>query len=68
MFDIVQKSTTFLLEIMTLVSLASTESFGMVFFVGERSLVYIVKSNNPRTDPLGTPSFTVLQFQKKFCY
>jgi hypothetical protein len=44
MFDILQKSSNFLAEIMTLVSSANIMGFAKVFFVGGRSLMYITKS------------------------
>jgi hypothetical protein len=63
-FDILQKLSKFLLEIMTLVS-ANIIGFSKVFIVGGRSFVCIMKSKSPRIDPWGTPCFIVPQFEKK---
>jgi hypothetical protein len=49
-YNVAQKSSNFLLEIMTLVSSA---------------FMYIMKSKDPRTDPWGTQCFIVPQFEKK---
>jgi hypothetical protein len=65
MFDILQKSSNFLLEIMTLVSSANIIGFSKVFIVGGRSFMCIMKSKSPRIDPWGTPCFIVPQFEKK---
>jgi hypothetical protein len=54
MFDVAQKSSKFLLEIMTLVSSANIMGsvkifiFFIVFIVGGRSFMYIIKSKGPR--------------------
>jgi hypothetical protein len=56
MFDLAQKSSKFLLEIMTLVSSANMGSV-KVFIVGGKSFMYIMKSKGPRIDPWGTPCF-----------
>jgi hypothetical protein len=66
MFDILQKSSNFLLEIITLVLSANIMGFAKVFIVGGRSFMYIMKSKGPRIDPWGTPCFNVPQFEKKF--
>jgi hypothetical protein len=58
MFDVAQKSSTFLLEILTLVSSANIMGSVKVFIVGGRSFMYIMKSKGPRIDPWGTPYFT----------
>jgi hypothetical protein len=65
MFDILQKSSNFLIEIMTLVSSANIMGFAKVFIVGGRSFMYIMKSKGLRIDPWGTPRFIVPPFQKK---
>jgi hypothetical protein len=52
MLDIRQKSSHFLVEIMTLVSSANIMGFYKVFIVGGRSFMYIMKSKGTRTDPL----------------
>jgi hypothetical protein len=56
MFDIIQKSSKFLLEIMTLVSSANIMGSDKVFIVGGRSFMYIMKSKSPRIDPWQTPT------------
>jgi hypothetical protein len=66
MFDILQKSSNFLPEIMTLESSANIVGLAKVFIVGGRSFMYIMKSKDPRIDPWGTPCFIVPQFEKKF--
>jgi hypothetical protein len=42
MFDVAQKSSTFIIEIMTLVSSANIMGFVKVFIVGGRSFMYIM--------------------------
>jgi hypothetical protein len=64
MFDIVQKSSKFLLEIMTLVSSAKIMGSDKVFIAGGRSFMCIMKSESPRIDPWGTVCFIVPQFEK----
>jgi hypothetical protein len=49
MFDIMEKST-FLLEIITLLSLVNKMVSDKVFIVGDRSF-YIMKSKGPKIDP-----------------
>jgi hypothetical protein len=53
-FEIVQKTSNFLLEIKTLVSSANIMGFDMLFIVGGRSFMYIINSKGPRIDPWGT--------------
>jgi hypothetical protein len=65
-FEIVLKSSKFLLEIKTLVSSANIMGCDKLFIVGGRSFMYIIKSKGPRIDPWGTPCFTVPQSEKKF--
>jgi hypothetical protein len=65
-YDVAQKSSKFVLEIMTLVSSVNIMGSVKVFFVGGRSFMHIVKSKGPRIDPWGTPCFIVPQFEKKF--
>jgi hypothetical protein len=43
-FEIVQKSSKFLLEIKTLVSSANIMGFDELFIVGGRSFMYIIKA------------------------
>jgi hypothetical protein len=68
MFDVAQKSSKFLLQIMTLVSSAKIIGSVKVFIVGGRAFMYITKSKGPRIDPWGTPCFTVLQFENFFFF
>jgi hypothetical protein len=60
----VEKSSTFLLEIITLVSSGNKTASDKVFIVGGRS--YIMKSKVPKIDPWETPCFTVHHFEEKF--
>jgi hypothetical protein len=53
----IEESSKFLLEIITLVSSANKMSPGNVFIVGGRSFMYIMKSRGPKIDPWGTPHF-----------
>jgi hypothetical protein len=59
MFDIGQKSSTFLLEIIMLVSSANimgSDKSDKVLIVGGRPFFqYIMKSKGPRIDPWETP-------------
>jgi hypothetical protein len=49
MIDFVQKSSKFLLENMTLVlSSANSIAFGKVRIIGQRSFIYVTKSNGLR--------------------
>jgi hypothetical protein len=50
-FEIVQKSSKRLLEIKTLVS-ANIMGFDKLFIDGGRSFMYIIKSKDPRIDPV----------------
>jgi hypothetical protein len=65
-FEIVQKSSTFLLEIITLLSFANIMGFHKLFIVGGRSFICIIKSLGPWIDPWGTPVFYCLPVWKKF--
>jgi hypothetical protein len=65
-FEIVLKSSKFLLEIKTLVSSANIMGFDKLFIVRGRSFMYIIKSKGPRIDPWGTPCFTFPQLRKNF--
>jgi hypothetical protein len=66
MFDMVEKSSNFLLEIITLVSSVNKMGSDKVFIVGGRSFIYIKKSKGPKINPWGTPHFTVLHFEGNF--
>jgi hypothetical protein len=60
LFDNMQKSSRFLLEIMMLVSSANIMGTAKVFIVGGRSFVQIMKSKGPKIDPCGTPYHHIL--------
>jgi hypothetical protein len=49
-FDVIQKSSNFLLEIITLVSSSNIMGSDKVFIVGGRLFIYIMKSKGPRVD------------------
>jgi hypothetical protein len=66
-FDIAEKSSKFLLEIITLVSSANKIGSDKVFIVGDRSCVYSMNSKDPKIDLWGTPCFTVPHFEENFC-
>jgi hypothetical protein len=66
-FDIVEKSSKFLLEIIILVLPANKMGSDKVFLVGRRSFIHITKSKGPKIDPWGTPSFIVPHFEGNFC-
>jgi hypothetical protein len=61
-----EKSSKFLLEIITLVSSLNKMGSDEVFIVGGRSFIYIMKSKVPKIDPLGTPCCTVPHFEENF--
>jgi hypothetical protein len=65
MFDTLQKSSNFLVEIMTLVS-SATMRFAKVLIVEGRSFMYIMKSKGPRNDPWGSLCLIISQLEKKF--
>jgi hypothetical protein len=58
-----QKSSKFLLDIMTLVSSANIMGIAKVFIVGGRSFIQIMKSKGPKIDPSGTPCSIVPQLE-----
>jgi hypothetical protein len=64
--DTVEKSSTFLLEIITLVSSVNKMDSDEVFIVGDRSFIYIMKSKGSQIDTWGTPCFTVPHFGDNF--
>jgi hypothetical protein len=57
-FDIVEKLSKFLLEIMTLLTSANKMSSNNVFIVGGRSFIYMKKSKDHKLT-LGNAMFTV---------
>jgi hypothetical protein len=61
-----EKSSKFLLEIITLVSSANKMCSDKVFIVQGWSFIYIKKSKGPKIDFWGTPCFTVPSFEKNF--
>jgi hypothetical protein len=52
-FDIGEKSSTFLREIITLMSSANKMGSNEEFIVGGRSFICIMKSKGPKIDPWG---------------
>lgn len=58
-----QKST-FLLEMMTLVSSVIIMGSDKLFIVGQKSFMYIMKRKGPRINLYGTPCFIVSQVAK----
>jgi hypothetical protein len=59
----------FLLEIITLISVANIMGFDNVFIIGGRSFMYILKSKDPKIDPWGTPCFIFPSLKKNTeCY
>jgi hypothetical protein len=64
-FDIDQKSSKFLLEIMTLVSSANNICSDIEFLHRGCSLTYIMNNRVPRIDPWGTPYLNVPQSERK---
>jgi hypothetical protein len=65
-FDIVEKSSKLLLEIITLVSPANKMGSDRVFIVGGRSFIYIMKNKGPKIDPWGTLMFYCSHFEENF--
>jgi hypothetical protein len=63
-FDIVEKSSKFLLEVITLVSSMNKMGSDKVVIVGCGSFTYIKKSKGPKIDPWGTPWFTIPHLKK----
>jgi hypothetical protein len=62
-FDIEQKSSIFLLEIMTLSPANNTDS-DIQFILRGRSSIYIMNNRDTRINPCGTPCFNVPQADK----
>jgi hypothetical protein len=65
-FDLVEKSSTFLLEIVTLVSSVNKMVSDEILIVGGRSFIYVMKSKGPKIDPWGTPCFPLPHFEENF--
>jgi hypothetical protein len=65
-FDIVEKSSKFLLEIITIVSSVNKMGSYKVFIVVGESFIYIKKSKGPKIHPWGTPWFTIPHFEGNF--
>jgi hypothetical protein len=63
-----QKSSIFLLYIMTLVSSANNIGSNTAIILGARSYIYIYIMNNggPRIDPWGNPTFQCTPVREKF--
>jgi len=64
-FGTEQKSSKFLLEIMTLISSVYIGS-DTEFILRGRSFIYIMNSKDPRIYPWGIPCFNVPQTEEKF--
>jgi hypothetical protein len=64
-FDIEEKSSKFLLEIMTLVSSANNLWSDIEFLHRGCSLTYIMNNRGPRIDSQGTPCLNVPQSERK---
>jgi hypothetical protein len=64
-FDNEQKSSKFLLEIMTLVSSANNIRSDIELILRGRSFIHIMNNKGPRIDPWETPCSNVPQSQKK---
>jgi hypothetical protein len=62
----VEKSSKYLLEIITLVSSVNKMGSDKVFIVEGGSFIYIMKSSGPKIDPWGTPRFTVPHSEENF--
>ena len=65
-FDTEQKSSTFLLAIITLISPANNTYSDIEFILRGRSFKYIMSNRGARIDPCGTPCFNVPQAEKNF--
>jgi hypothetical protein len=65
-FDTVEISSKFLLQIITLVTSVNKIGSDKAFIVGDRSFIYIMKSKGPKIDPWGTPCFTVPHLDENF--
>jgi len=64
-FDTGQKYSTFLLEIMMLLSPENSTYSDIEFILRGRSFIYIMNNRDTRIDPWGTPCFNVTQAEKK---
>jgi hypothetical protein len=65
-FDNVEKSSKFLLEMITLVSSANKIDSNKVFIVEGGSFIHIRKNKGPKIDPWGTTCFTIPHFEENF--
>jgi hypothetical protein len=65
-FDTEQKSSKFLLQIMTLMSSANNIGSDIEFVLRGRSFIYIMNNRGPRIDPWGAPCFNIPQSEKIF--
>ena len=65
-FDDEQKPLKFLLDIMTLVSLANIIGYDTEFILRGKLFIHIMNNRGPRIDPWGTQRFNVTQLEKKF--
>jgi len=66
-FDIAEKLSKFLLEMITLVSSVNKMGSEKVFIgVGRSLYIYKIKSKGPKLDSWGTPRFTVPHFAENF--
>ena len=63
-FFIEWKSSTFLLEIMTLLSPANNSYSDIEFILGGRSFIYIMSNRGTKIEPWGTPCFNAPQSEK----
>jgi len=60
-----QKPSKFLLDIMTLVSLANNIGYDTEFYSGGKLFIHFMNNRVHRINPWGTPRFNVLQSEKK---
>jgi hypothetical protein len=65
-FDIEQKLSKFLLEIITLVSSANIVGSDELLIVGGRLFIYIIRTKVSKPDPCQTPCTSVPRSEGKF--
>jgi len=63
---VIVEELKFLLEIITLVSSANKMGTYVVFIVGVRSFIHIMKGKGPKMCLWGTSCFTILSFEEVF--